>query len=165
MDNNNLNNNEFNINIENLQNNENYYDDIILSFQNYNNNINIFDTIEMMLDDLKNNTNIFDIDNSDENNIQFNIEFEIIDHNNHSQDEDLNYFNSCKEINEKIGKSEKIKKNDIIIDENCLICMEKYKIQEFKRLLPKCKHFFHKKCIDKWLKKNASCPICRDNIK
>ena len=42
--------------------------------------------------------------------------------------------------------------------------MEKYKILEFKRELPICKHYFHKKCIDKWLKKNASCPICRDKI-
>jgi hypothetical protein len=150
-------NNNFNIeNIEDIQNNE-----VILSFENYN-NINIFNTIELMLDDLKNNTNIFNIDNSDENNIHFNIEFEIIHHNN--EDEYFNYFNNCKEINETIGKSEKIKKNDIIINENCLICMEKYKIQEFKRLLPNCKHCFHKKCIDKWLKKNASCPICRDKI-
>ena len=147
-----------NFNIENIQNSE-----VILSFENYNGNINIFDTIGLMLDDLKNNTNIFNIDNSDENNIQFNIEFEIIQHNN-DEDEDYNYFNNCKEINETIGKSEKIKKNDIIVNENCLICIEKYKIHEFKRLLPNCKHCFHKKCIDKWLKKNASCPICRDKI-
>ena len=145
-------------NIEDLQNNE-----IILSFENYNGNINIFDTIELMLDDLKNNTNIFNIENLDENNVQFNIELEIFQHTNEDDDE-FNYFNNCKEINETIGKSEKIKKNDTIINENCLICMEKYKIQEFKRLLPNCKHCFHKKCIDKWLKKNASCPVCRDKI-
>jgi len=155
--------NNFNINKENAQNIEDVQNnEIILSFENYNGNNTIFDTIELMLNDLKNNINVVNIDNSDENNIQFNIEFEIIHHNN--DEEDYSYFNNCKEINEIIGKSEKIKKNDIIVNENCLICIEKYKIQEFKRLLPNCKHCFHKKCIDKWLKKNASCPICRDKI-
>jgi hypothetical protein len=149
-----------------MDNSEDLSDELILSFHNYN-DINVFDTIELMLNDLKNNTNIFDINNSDENNIQLNIEFEIIHGHDevHNHDDDFNdYFNNCKEINKIIGKSNKIKKDDVIVNENCLICMEKYNTNEFKRLLPKCKHYFHKKCVDKWLKKNASCPICRDKI-
>lgn len=27
-----------------------------------------------------------------------------------------------------------------------------------------CKHYFHKKCILKWLNSNATCPNCRTNI-
>ena len=82
--------------------------------------------------------------------------------NNYHLEENINYFKYCKDIDEQICKSVKIKKNEDIIGTNCLICMDEYKEGTFKRCLPKCKHYFHKKCIDKWLKKNASCPVCRD---
>lgn len=124
---------------------------------------NIITSIHSMIDNLKNNSNIFNTNNTDENNLQFNIEFEILDFDNEIK-ENNNYFNNCKEINEKIGKSDKIKINNPIIEENCLICIDKFKINEYKRSLPKCNHYFHKKCIDKWLKKCASCPVCRDNL-
>jgi cysteinyl-tRNA synthetase len=120
--------------------------------------INIINTIESMLEELQNNTNIFNMDNSEENIIHLDIVFETNDH----LEENINYFKYCKDIDDKICKSVKIKKNDDILGTSCLICMDEYKEGTFKRLLPKCKHCFHKKCIDKWLKKNASCPVCRD---
>jgi len=45
----------------------------------------------------------------------------------------------------------------------CAICIQDFKSNEYYRELPKCKHQFHKKCIDKWFKidKQMSCPICR----
>jgi hypothetical protein len=86
------------------------------------------------------------------------------DYQNNNYDFDLDHFNYCYEIDNKINKSEKIKKDDKILLEQCFICMEEYKLNQFKRLLPNCKHYFHKKCIDKWLKKKASCPICRDDL-
>lgn len=115
---------------------------------------------------------------ADESNI-VNIEFQLIDFNlkefieNYLQERNDNIkqiaselnFNNCKEIEHFIGKSSKIKKNDPLINnENCFVCFEPYIEGEHKRELPHCKHFFHKKCIDKWLKKKAQCPICRDNI-
>jgi len=45
----------------------------------------------------------------------------------------------------------------------CSICQEVYKENEYSRKL-KCGHIFHKKCVDRWLKKNPSCPVCRHDL-
>ena len=126
-------------------------------------NYNIFNSIESVLQQLQNDINITNV--SDANNddfVEFNIQFEIINENDNINN---SYFKNCYEINNLLGKPIKIKKNDSIETEYCLICMDNYNCGQFKRLLPNCKHCFHKKCIDKWLKKKASCPICRDNLK
>jgi len=148
--------------MDNNLNDNDLNNEIIMFFEQYNGNIDMIDSISSIFDEIKNNIDIYNTENIDENNIYFNIEFEILQNNN--EDENINYFKDCKSINEIIGKSQKIKNNDTIIEENCFICMEKYNINEYKRQLPLCKHYFHKKCIDKWLKRNASCPICRDKI-
>ena len=148
-----MNNDDLNIPQDNLN-------EIVYNISLYESNINIIDTIQNILNDLSNSSQFIDINNTDENSIQFDIEFEFI--SPIEQELDNNYFKNCKEINEKVTKSEKIKKNDVLLTENCLICIENYVEGQFKRCLPKCKHTFHKKCIDKWLKKNASCPVCRD---
>jgi hypothetical protein len=128
----------------------------------------IIDKIESIINDINSN-NLIIYDNSSDSAIHIHFEIiEIIDTQNDAtfqSEEENNYFKNCKEINNCIGKSHKIKKDDHIVNESCLICIEKYNVGEFKRYLPKCNHYFHKKCIDKWLRKNASCPICRDKLK
>lgn len=42
----------------------------------------------------------------------------------------------------------------------CSICIEKFENQTEVLQLP-CKHYYHKECIEKWLDKNTSCPLCR----
>ena len=76
------------------------------------------------------------------------------------------FFIDDKLINKIVGKAEKIKKEDPLItnEEECYICFEKYKERELKRKLPKCGHYFHKKCIDKWLKSKSTCPHCRCDL-
>jgi E3 ubiquitin-protein ligase RNF38/44 len=45
----------------------------------------------------------------------------------------------------------------------CAICLSDFEAGEELRLLP-CSHRFHKTCVDEWLRVNASCPTCRQNI-
>lgn len=48
-------------------------------------------------------------------------------------------------------------------DTQCNVCIEEFEEKESIRMLP-CLHIFHRKCIDRWLKTNATCPVCRASI-
>ncbi|KAL8223388.1 hypothetical protein R6Q57_018863 [Mikania cordata] len=48
-------------------------------------------------------------------------------------------------------------------DAVCCICLAKYTDNDLLRELP-CMHIFHIECVDKWLKINASCPLCKFEI-
>ncbi|KAJ0715899.1 putative transcription factor C2H2 family [Helianthus annuus] len=48
-------------------------------------------------------------------------------------------------------------------DAVCCICLAKYVNNDELRELH-CSHFFHKSCVDKWLKLNASCPLCKSQV-
>ncbi|XP_027336827.1 RING-H2 finger protein ATL5-like [Abrus precatorius] len=43
----------------------------------------------------------------------------------------------------------------------CVICLSEYKEKELLRIIPKCGHNFHLSCIDMWLRKQSTCPVCR----
>jgi hypothetical protein len=45
-------------------------------------------------------------------------------------------------------------------EDDCCICMDAMKKNTLVRILP-CTHTFHSRCVDKWLKTNNSCPICK----
>ncbi|KAG5254229.1 RING-H2 finger protein [Salix suchowensis] len=47
------------------------------------------------------------------------------------------------------------------LDTQCVICLSEFTAGEHVRLLPKCNHGFHVRCIDKWLSSHSSCPTCR----
>lgn len=47
------------------------------------------------------------------------------------------------------------------LDSECIICLSEFVNGDRVRLLPKCNHGFHVRCIDKWLRSNSSCPKCR----
>ncbi|MCD9644724.1 hypothetical protein HAX54_033146 [Datura stramonium] len=46
----------------------------------------------------------------------------------------------------------------------CAVCLSIFEDVEVLRLLPKCKHAFHINCIDQWLEKHSSCPLCRHKV-
>ncbi|XP_056843592.1 RING-H2 finger protein ATL78-like [Raphanus sativus] len=47
------------------------------------------------------------------------------------------------------------------LDTECAICLSEFVSGERVKLLPKCHHGFHVRCIDKWLSSHSSCPTCR----
>ncbi|XP_008461282.1 E3 ubiquitin-protein ligase BIG BROTHER [Cucumis melo] len=49
------------------------------------------------------------------------------------------------------------------LDERCVICQMRYKRGDKQIKLP-CKHFYHNKCITKWLTINKICPICNIEV-
>ncbi|XP_031488391.1 E3 ubiquitin-protein ligase At1g63170 isoform X1 [Nymphaea colorata] len=48
-------------------------------------------------------------------------------------------------------------------DAVCCICLAKYVDNDELRELP-CTHLFHSECVDKWLKINALCPLCKHEV-
>lgn len=48
------------------------------------------------------------------------------------------------------------------LDAECVICLSEFTPNQHVKLLPKCNHGFHVRCIDRWLTSNSSCPICRN---
>ncbi|XP_010417710.1 PREDICTED: E3 ubiquitin-protein ligase At1g63170-like [Camelina sativa] len=48
-------------------------------------------------------------------------------------------------------------------DASCCICLTRYGDDEDVRELP-CSHVFHVDCVDKWLKINATCPLCKNEV-
>lgn len=137
-----------------------------LTFKFINNNLikNYYDEMNNYKWIIKNNSpdkiNIYlDYFNNNVNNILDNQESIF-------QKQQLNKFQNCEHINQQLGKPIRIKQNDELIKNNkkCNICFQQFKVGEYKRKLPNCKHIYHKKCIDKWLKIDSRCPICRDKL-
>ena len=190
----NLNNNSNNDNSNNNINNENpnirtfYFnpnqtnDDILQQITSFINNISNINQVnhENNIDSLDGNNNGLNgidgiggiggiggmegLGGSDMNqNIQMFFEIEFL-MNPVDEDDEVSHFVNCNHINEILGNPIYIKKDDPLIGIDCSICMDNYKYKQYKRILPECKHTFHKKCIDNWFKKNSSCPVCRKDF-
>ncbi|CAM0883052.1 unnamed protein product [Alopecurus aequalis] len=49
-------------------------------------------------------------------------------------------------------------------DDVCAICLGEFEDGEKVRVLPRCGHEFHVRCVDAWLVSHDSCPTCRDSV-
>ena len=58
--------------------------------------------------------------------------------------------------------SDYVENQTCVNEDECSICYETTKDSEIIKL--KCDHFFHKECIEKWVEKAGTCPLCRYNI-
>ncbi|XP_010547406.1 PREDICTED: NEP1-interacting protein 2-like isoform X2 [Tarenaya hassleriana] len=54
--------------------------------------------------------------------------------------------------------------NNNVDNSSCSVCLQDFQVGETVRSLPQCQHMFHLHCIDKWLLKHASCPLCRRDL-
>ena len=133
-------------------------------------NNNIFNKIDDNLidDNLKDNNLIYD--NITDDNNQQNFEYTgitiilLLSFCQFSFYSLKNCYKTIKKCYNLNKKTKRIKNKDLenfIIE--CSICLEQYKLNE-KIIQLDCDHIFHKECLNLWLKKNNSCPICRDNI-
>lgn len=46
----------------------------------------------------------------------------------------------------------------------CAICLGEFADGEKVRVLPRCGHGFHVRCVDTWLVSHDSCPTCRGSV-
>ncbi|CAM6021849.1 unnamed protein product [Sphagnum balticum] len=63
-----------------------------------------------------------------------------------------------------MGTSDRVTERTIAgEDAECCICLSQYEDGVEVREIP-CSHHFHATCVDKWLRINATCPLCKHNI-
>ncbi|XP_062201903.1 RING-H2 finger protein ATL64-like [Phragmites australis] len=43
----------------------------------------------------------------------------------------------------------------------CAVCLVDYADGDELRLMPDCRHSFHQRCVDQWLRQRPTCPVCR----
>lgn len=85
---------------------------------------------------------------------------------NNTSDEFINTFNRDNmPINNLILQKTAsfFNKNQSLNNKICSICQCNFSLNEKLRLLP-CMHFYHCKCISKWLRNSNKCPICQHPI-
>ena len=69
------------------------------------------------------------------------------------------FYSKCEELKEdSISKMNKIMKDNI--NNTCSICYQKLENIE-DMIVTKCKHVFHKICLNIWFEKKSKCPLCR----
>ena len=54
--------------------------------------------------------------------------------------------------------------NSPLRDDECIICLSKFEVNDTLRTLP-CQHSFHAGCIDLWMDRSSQCPMCKQSIK
>ena len=110
------------------------------------------------------NNNFNNLGGEDDNNI-INVNFNFLNEENMNNNNDEVIRNlPVFKIDEKFMESSQKEDNKNENFEKCVICMEKYKLDEEVETLP-CFHIFHKDCIDQWLKAGKdTCPICKNKV-
>lgn len=58
-----------------------------------------------------------------------------------------------------LKQSEADKKNE------CAICLDHLKLNDSVKVIRNCRHTYHASCINEWILRNPSCPLCRRQCK
>ncbi|CAI8598274.1 unnamed protein product [Vicia faba] len=74
------------------------------------------------------------------------------------------YLKFIEEKNPTIRYTKKSNNKPLLLNVDCSVCLCDFEEGEKVRSL-KCKHAFHKDCLDKWLQDYlATCPLCREQV-
>ncbi|KAK6927106.1 Zinc finger, RING-type [Dillenia turbinata] len=46
----------------------------------------------------------------------------------------------------------------------CSICLGEFQDKELVKVMPMCYHGYHSECLDKWLRFQSTCPLCRASL-
>lgn len=65
-------------------------------------------------------------------------------------------------INNKSNVARLVEKR-IESEKDCSVCLDRIVVGQLASWTP-CDHVFHKRCIDCWLQKSRSCPLCRNDL-
>ena len=54
--------------------------------------------------------------------------------------------------------------NETCPESECSICLSLFQDEDKVKVLLRCHHGFHSKCVDKWLRTRSICPLCRKSV-
>ncbi|TKY71959.1 E3 ubiquitin-protein ligase ATL23 [Spatholobus suberectus] len=57
-----------------------------------------------------------------------------------------------------------ITKKDLLLETECVICLNEIGTDQLARRVPDCNHGFHLECVNVWLSKHPLYPICRAKL-
>ncbi|KAG9150278.1 hypothetical protein Leryth_017592 [Lithospermum erythrorhizon] len=63
-----------------------------------------------------------------------------------------------------LEKLPKVTGKELVINKECVVCLDDIEKDQLVRLVPCCNHGFHLECADSWLTKNSICPVCRAKL-
>ncbi len=87
------------------------------------------------------------------------------DNTNNATEQEQIRRNKEEDISIRLGPMKRVVHEHHYSDKQCTICQQSFVQNEFLRILPTCKHVFHKRCIDLWIfKPPHTCPTCREAV-
>ncbi|KAM3337843.1 E3 ubiquitin-protein ligase ATL23-like [Capsicum galapagoense] len=63
-----------------------------------------------------------------------------------------------------LDKLPKVSGQELVMGNDCAVCLDEIEKEQVARLIPGCNHGFHLECADTWLAKRPVCPVCRSKL-
>ncbi|XP_050233543.1 E3 ubiquitin-protein ligase ATL23 [Mercurialis annua] len=63
-----------------------------------------------------------------------------------------------------LDKLPKMTGKELVLGNECAVCLDEIENEQPARLVPGCNHGFHLECADTWLSKHNVCPVCRSKL-
>ncbi|CAN4105233.1 unnamed protein product [Withania somnifera] len=63
-----------------------------------------------------------------------------------------------------LDKLPKVNGQELVLGNDCAVCLDVIGSEQVARLIPGCNHGFHVECADTWLSKQPVCPVCRSKL-